>query len=423
MSVINEKNEKGKHTKIDNCKKLILVEGNSLLAKSVDLTMSSNIITSVAKGVAKSGDFDTSVVNFGIKLKGLSTNNKEANIQPISIITTTMSAINFENFAVGDAVDLDYDNHKGATALTKGLIDKITEKTMTIGGFRYNKKDILRIEKTIEKKIETNFAVEGNTTITPADMPKQTKLIIEEEEVEEEVEESEEEVEESEEEVEEEEEEVEEDADEKALRILQEKIAKKKYDKEYDMRKQKVVEYYKKDSMNLITQTQEQLQKLKEDIKTAEAKIKREQNKKTDEDFIMGRNTDVDYQSIFNKVAGAKKAVKERKGDGKKKNPTNKGEQRVMCKVFKNGEKLRLTIDKVPYYCVYNREDDLIWECDGNGTITQERNNFKGINEFINKTYKTYKPQALGHRNAWATMKKQNGEKWESIEDLPTIYE
>ena len=190
------------------------------------------------------------------------------------------------------------------------------------------------------------------------------------------------------------------------------------------MRKEKVVGYYRQDSMNLITQTQEQIQKLKEDIKTAEAKIKREQNKKTDEDFILGRNIDLEYESIFSKpVAGTKKAVKGVKGEGKKKTPTNKGDQRVMCKVFKNGEKLRLTIDKVPYYCVYNRDDDLIWECDGDGVITQERNNFKGINEFINKTYKTYKPQALGHRNAWATMKKLNEGKWESIEDLPVIYE
>jgi hypothetical protein len=93
-------------------------------------------------------------------------------INSSAISNITMSVINFGNFAVGDYVDLDYDNHKGATALTKGLINKITEKTITIGGFRYNKKDILRLEK----KNETDLSNTIISTITETEMPKQKMM-------------------------------------------------------------------------------------------------------------------------------------------------------------------------------------------------------------------------------------------------------
>jgi hypothetical protein len=372
MSVINENNKLGAEC-VAECKKLISGEGNEL---------------------------------------GTKTN------------TIMECAINFENFAVGDAVVFGVKSNKLMFGGATGKITKITDKLIWIvcvEEMRYKKADITDIKKTIEKKIETKIADEVNTTIIPAKMPKQTKLIIEkEEEVEEsDIEEEESEVEEEsdESEVEEEEEEKDsEDEDDKLLKVLLEKKAKKEQQK-------------------LQKEKEERWEEVKTDLITAEIKRQQQLMKKLCDKagiapmiYNLGVSTmDGDEQllheceEIVEKVkteyhAEPKTAVKGQRGKFGYALKTKMGDKRIMSKVFHDGDRLMAVVNKKKFYAKYDADADLLID-EGDDT------HYKNPRAFMNAVLTEENPSQVGNVNPWAVMKIWREEKWGSIKDLELIEE
>ena len=225
--------------------------------------------------------------------------------------------------------------------------------------------------------------------------------------------------------VEDDEEEEEEEDEETLLLKEQEKIAEKlaeiKYKKEAGERKQKVVEWLRKDNAIEMENYKRQIEDLKQKLAEKEVMVMNiEERLEKDDDELIG---EMDFEEIY-KTINKKTTKKTTKTDGKK-TCVSKGDIRISSKVLRDKEKITMsgkwTTDGW-FQAEYDKTDDLFYEINDDGDRIGV-NNFENINKYGNHIFKNNQPEYEGKKNMWAVCKVKRGGKWISMLDLPIIEE
>jgi hypothetical protein len=216
--------------------------------------------------------------------------------------------------------------------------------------------------------------------------------------------------EEEEEQEEEEEEETEIQKLEKQKEEIEAKIAEEKYKNEAGMRKEKVVEWIRKDTKNEIEICKKQIEDLKDSLAERELRLSKmeEYNEKEDDELLDGMNVDAVYETITKKKNKTKSGVRKTKGgNGNTTAVKYKAED-----IFKNGDKLRQVIDGKEFKGEYN--DGEFKDTEGNvfkslrkwNIHNKEQTNIKSIPD----CWVSFK--VLNENNEWVRIEK-------NIENIP----
>ncbi len=199
------------------------------------------------------------------------------------------------------------------------------------------------------------------------------------------------------------------------------KLIEIKYKKEAGERKQKVVEWLRKDNAIEMENYKRQIEDLKQKLAEKEVMVMNiEERLEKDDDELIG---EMDFEEIY-KTINKKTTKKTTKTDGKK-TCVSKGDIRISSKVLRDKEKITMSgkwTTEGMYQAEYDKGDDLFYELDGNEERIQ-LNNFENINKYGNHIYKNHQPQYEGKKNMWAVMKVYRWGKWCSMLDLPIIEE
>jgi len=203
----------------------------------------------------------------------------------------------------------------------------------------------------------------------------------------------------------------------KQQKEIADKIAEIKYKKEAGQRKEKVIEWLKKQNEERRVELIELIEKKEQKLIQMKAEMETLQTEKTDAELLGTMNFETIYETI-----NKKKTKKTTKTDGKK-TCVGKGDIRISSKVLNDGEIITMSgkwTELGTYKAIYDKGDDLFYEIDSSGNrITT--NNFENINKFGNHIYKNHQAEYENKKNMWAVMKLNRGGKWISMLDLPII--
>jgi len=349
-------------------------------------------------------------------------------------ISNISKAMNTSMMKIGYDYDFDYESSKNGVGVykqSKGKVEKITDKTITIDGHQYKKNKITNIKEIknqkIENKIETDLSttqepiVEMTETYSENDIISETNEMIDEpidwsgdEEEEQSVPEEEEEEEQS-------------SDDEEELRKQQAEIERKLQERQQKKMTANKEKEFKNNHKEIVEKEMEkQFDKLnkfmtKENLDMEYLVNLLCQNKpdfKDEENWVF--ETAVYKRCKQEYLQGGKDKKKGKTAEGNKKQPQAKGDKRVACKVLNDGEQIFLKIKDISYRAVYDKDADMFYELNDSDEPIKE-NDFENINQFGNHIYKTHAPQYVGKKNMWAVMKLRRDGQNLSMLDLPIL--
>lgn len=344
-------------------------------------------------------------------------------------ISNISKAMNTSMMKIGYEYDFDYESSKNGVGVykqSKGKVEKIADKTITIDGHQYKKNKITNIKEIISQKIDNKNEIDLSTTQEPIvemtetysenDMISETNEMFDEPIGDEE-----------EEQLVPEEEEEQTDDDEEELRKQREEIDRKLQEKQQKKMTANKEKEFKNNHKEIVeNEMEKQFDKLnkfmtKENLDMEYLVNLLCQNKP---DFQDETNwvfeTPVYKRCKQEYLQGGKDKKKGKTAEGKKKQPQAKGDKRVASKILNDGEQIFLKVKDISYRAVYDKDADMFYELNDSDEPIKE-NDFENINQFGNHIYKTHAPHYVGKKNMWAVMKlRRDGENL-SMLDLPIL--
>lgn len=346
-------------------------------------------------------------------------------------ISNISKAMNTSMMKIGYEYDFDYESSKNGVGVykqSKGKVEKIADKTITIDGHQYKKNKITNIKEIISQKIDNKNEIDLSTTQEP--IVEMTETYSENDMISETNEMFDEPIGDEEEEQlvpEEEEDEEQTDDDEEELRKQREEIDRKLQEKQQKKMTANKEKEFKNNHKEIVeNEMEKQFDKLnkfmtKENLDMEYLVNLLCQNKP---DFQDETNwvfeTPVYKRCKQEYLQGGKDKKKGKTAEGKKKQPQAKGDKRVASKILNDGEQIFLKVKDISYRAVYDKDADMFYELNDSDEPIKE-NDFENINQFGNHIYKTHAPHYVGKKNMWAVMKlRRDGENL-SMLDLPIL--